>query len=96
MDAARCHDPTARQALTFMESFHSALKKLLAADPQEKARAAQWALEYEEKNKSRPVAAWIARHGIKAFDGGAKPLPDAEWANERLRIRTEFAAASAR
>lgn len=96
VDVARCNDPTAGQALTVIESFHAPLKQRLAAYPNEKARAARWALDYEEKNKSRPVAAWIASHGIKAFSGGATQLAAAEAEKARDRIRAEFAAAFAR
>jgi hypothetical protein len=47
-------------------------------------------LEFEEKNKQRPVARWSSQHGMKAFTGGAQPLPDAEWQAARSRIRAEF------
>jgi hypothetical protein len=92
VDVACCNDPTAGQALTVIEMLHGPLKQRLAGDPEEKARAARWALDYEERNKSRPVAAWISSHGINAFSGGATPLPDADRAKARARIREEFAS----
>lgn len=96
VDAARCGDATAGQALTVIEMVHGPLKQRLNAYPEEKARVARWALEYEEKNKSRPLASWIASHGIRSFGTGAKPLPDAEWEVARQRIRGEFETAFAR
>ena len=96
VDAARCGDATAAQALTVIEMLHGPIKQRLNAYPEEKARAARWALDYEERNQSRPVATWIASHGIKSFGTGSKPLPDAGREVARQRIRAEFEAAFAR
>lgn len=90
VDAARCNDPTAGGAPRVVEGLFSELKTHLTAHPEERKDAAKWALEYEEKNKERPVARWIAQHGIKAFSGGAQPVPDADWQAARSRIRAEF------
>jgi hypothetical protein len=90
VDSARSSDASAGGAPRVIEAMFSKTKSHLAAHPGERKAAARWALEYEEKNKERPVARWILQHGIKAFGGGVQPVPDAEWQAARSRIRAEF------
>ena len=90
VDAGRCRDASAGGAPRVIEGLFSNTKTHLAADIEERKAAAQWALEYEEKTRGRPVARWILQHGIKAFRGDAQSVPDAEWQIARSRIRADF------
>jgi hypothetical protein len=90
VDAARCSDASAAAAPRVIEALFSTTKSFLNANPGKRSAAARWAFEYEEKNKERPVAGWIAKHGSKAFSGNVQYVPDADWQAARSRIRAEF------
>lgn len=89
VDVARSGDPTAGGALHVIEMQFSPIKDYLTKNQGEKKKGMQWALDREEKMKTRVVAPWISGHGIKAFEAnGHASNSDPEQA--RATIRAEF------
>jgi len=86
IDASKCEDKTAPQGILIIESEFSDIKKSLQ-NQNEFNRALKFALDQEEKFKSRPLPKWICSHGIEALSGELKYKNEATWENDRMRIR---------
>lgn len=91
VDAYRCGDSTANQAVPIMEGFlkmqvlRDGLKLEKNADVRKKA--VEGALAYEQKTTDRPLPKWICVHGIRP---GSPPPSEADWQQKRQAIRTSF------
>lgn len=97
IDAQRCTDATARQAVSVIRARFGPLAAHLKTLPRETTTAwTREALDFEESIADREPARWIAAHGIKAAfapPGGAADaafLPDEEWAAARERARASI------
>lgn len=99
VDAQRCTNPTARQAVQAVRSQFGPLTEHLKKASQEDQR--QWtreALEFEDLICQREAARWIAAHGLAAAKGkpaaGGLPedafLPEDEWPEARSKARASI------
>lgn len=86
VDALKCGDPTANQAVPIFESAGvKTVRDSLKAKPDIRQRIVADALAFEEKHKDRHHPDWICRHGIKPGS-----VPPAIMAAQREKIRAEF------
>lgn len=90
IDAARCGDPSAMQAVPAAEKalgLDAVRDSLRRKRPDLRAKAVRAALAWEEKDVKRARPEWICRQGTKP----GSPAPDAEALQaHRLRVRGEF------
>jgi hypothetical protein len=89
IDAAKCGDPTANQAVPILEASLGLplIRKNLKDNPNMRKRVIKSALEYEEKSQARYLPEWICLHGMKH----GSPQPDeATWQAHRKKVRDEF------
>ncbi len=96
IDAQRCDDRSAGQAVPAMESHFPAVRTALRAD---KAKAEKWAraaLAMEEELKDREPPYWIAAHGLAAFTSKAPSFIGEEaWADHRQKCRESLTSSLA-
>ena len=88
IDAIKCGDPTANQAVPIFEGAIG-LKQVrdsLKNRPEVRKEVVANALAYEERRKERARPDWICRHGIKP---GSQPGEDA-WQTHRQAMRAQF------
>ena len=90
VDAGKCGDPTANQAVPILESAlgMKMVRDNLKAKPDVRQKVIADALAFEEKNKDRPRPEWICIHGIRR---GPPPAEDIQ-RTHRHRVREQFSA----
>lgn len=89
IDAARCGDPTAAQAVQILEGAFGlpAIRERLRASPEIRQRIVAGALAWEARSAKRERPEWICAHGI----GPGAPAPDAAALRAHRRtVRTRF------
>jgi len=88
VDAAKCGDPTANQAVPILEGALGlkSVRDSLKSRPEIRQNVVADALAYEEKSKDRQRPEWICRHGIKS---GNPPGEDV-WRTHRRTMRAQF------
>lgn len=105
IDAKRCTDATARQAVPAVQSHFAPLSEhLKQIDRQTERQWTQEALDFENGLADREPARWMAAHGLSAFrsKGAARVstpnafLPDAQWRAARERERASIAESLAK
>lgn len=98
IDAQRCTDPTARQAVQAVQAQFAPLAEYLEQfDRQIERQWTQEALEFEDGLADREPARWIAAHGLASFKAkpaGSGPAPDAFLPEDQWRAARERARAS--
>jgi hypothetical protein len=89
IDAAKCGDPTANQAVSILESSLGLplIVKNLRNKPDIRKRIIKRALEYEEENQARYSPKWICLHGMKY---GSPPPDEEAWQAHRKKVRDQF------
>lgn len=89
IDAAKCGDPSATQAVPILEEALAVnlVRQNLKNYPEFREEVIKSALEYEEQNKDRQLPKWICSHGMS--QGSLPPGNDA-WSAHRQTIRAQF------
>jgi hypothetical protein len=88
IDAIKCGDPTANQAVQIFEGVLGlkALRDRLKGDPAMRQATIDYALKFEEKNQDRPLPSWICLHGM----GPGSPPGVESFQLHRQMVRTQF------
>jgi len=89
VDAAKCGDPTANQAIPIFESALGVgiLRNNLKNNPELRKKIVQQALIYEEQRNLRSHPQWICTHGM---ENGSPPPAEKEWQAHRQKTRQQF------
>ncbi|MGZ5041649.1 MAG: hypothetical protein ACXWBQ_12980, partial [Usitatibacter sp.] len=94
VDAAKCGDSTANQAVPILEGAigSAEARERLKQDAALRARLVASALDYELATGDRPLPKWVCAHGLRA----GSPTPDAAtFQAHREAVRARYVAISA-
>lgn len=88
VDALKCSDPTAFQAVPILEGAMGmrTVRDSLKMNPELRKAIVAKALEYEDQSKNRVRPEWVCAHGIKP----GPPPSDESMYIHRQSMRTEF------
>ncbi|SEM01384.1 hypothetical protein SAMN04489760_102159 [Syntrophus gentianae] len=89
VDAAKCGDPSANQAVPILESSLGVnlIRNNLKNHPEMRKKIILSALDYEEKSYPRPAPLWICAHGM----GYGNPAPgENDFQAHRQKTRAQF------
>jgi len=92
IDAGRCGDPTANQAVTIVESALGigVLRTRLKESPILRKLLIAHAILYEGKTGPRPQPAWICAHGMSNFTGKRAPPDEQAFQAHRDAVTRQF------
>jgi hypothetical protein len=92
IDAAKCGDPTALQAIPILEGAMGikAIRDTIKTKPELRRLIVDKALEYEAKSKNRQRPEWVCAHGIRSGTPPSEESMESHRQEMRAQFKTSF------